>query len=119
MVRGGVAAYPRHLVFLEPFAAILLVATGIVTLLTAFAAARKGLLALLVCLLVAAFGYPAVAQTNPAYQLYRYDLAADFVKARYMPSDAVVYYPAGTDLAFRHYFSPPGEQIAVWGDRTR
>ncbi len=123
LARGGVAAFPRHLVFLEPFAAIG-VAAGIVrlreSLVTArTAGARRVLVPVLGSLVVIAFSYPAVAQADPAYQLYRYDLAADFVRSRYKSGDVVIYFPAGTDLPFRYYFQPPGEQIVILADRRR
>ena len=118
VAQGGIAAFPRHLVFLEPFAALLL-AGGIVQVWYATAAAPGVVRPLLGCLLIAAFGYPAMAQFNPVSQYYRYDLAAGFVQARYRPGDALVYFPAGTDLAFRYYFSPPGPQIHVLTERDR
>jgi uncharacterized membrane protein len=116
VARGGIAAYPRHLVFLEPFAA-LLVAAGIVHLRTFLAAAPRAVVPPLAFLLIVAFGYPAVAQANPAYQYYRYDLAAEYVRTHYTPGDAIVYFPGGTDLPFRYYFSPPGAQIVILTDR--
>lgn len=123
LARGGLAAFPRHLVFLEPFAAIG-VAAGIVRLKQSLdmgraAFAPKALAPVLGSLLVIAFAYPAVAQADPAHQLYRYDLAADFVRSRYKPGDVVIYFPAGTDLSFRYYFQPPGEQIVILADRRR
>lgn len=123
LARGGLAAFPRHLVFLEPFAAIG-VAAGIVRLGQSLATGRtavapKVLVPVLGSLLVIAFTYPAIAQADPAHQLYRYDLAADFVRSRYKSGDVIIYFPAGTDLPFRYYFRPPGEQIVILADRRR
>jgi mannosyltransferase len=113
-----IAAYPRHLVFLQPFAA-LLIAGGIVPAWRYAAAAGHGGRALGACLFVAAFGYPAVAQFNLAAQHNRYDLAAGLVESRYQPGDAIVYFPAGTEMAFRYYFRPRGVQIRVLWSRTQ
>jgi uncharacterized membrane protein len=112
-----IAAYPRHLVFLQPFAALLM-AGGIVRA-WQYAPSRRIVQALAVGLLVAAFGYPAAAQFNLAVQHNRYDLAAGLVESRYESGDAVVYFPAGTELAFQYYFRPPGLQIRVLWTRTQ
>ena len=116
--RGVIAAYPRHLVFLEPFAAMLL-AGAIVEVWRRLSAIplRPAVVPAAACLLLAAFGYPAVAQFNPATQYYHYDLAAGLVQSHYQRGDAVVYFPAGTQLAFRYYFAPPGPEVRVVADR--
>jgi mannosyltransferase len=116
-VTGQVAAYPRQLVFLQPFAA-LLIAGGTMLAWRRLPAARIAR-PLGACLLVAAFGYPAMAQFNPSLQHYQYDRAAEFVETNYAPGDAIVYFPAGTDVPFRYYFRAPGVQIRVLWDRTR
>ncbi|HET7264641.1 MAG TPA: glycosyltransferase family 39 protein [bacterium] len=118
LVLGKAAAYPRHLVFLEPFAALLL-AAGIVQLRAWTATRPQAWTVLLWICCASAFAYPAVAQANPAYRYYHYDLAAAYVRARYAAADVVVYFPAGTDLPFRYYFNPTGEQIVVLPDRRQ
>lgn len=118
LVLGKAAAYPRHLVFLEPFAALLL-AGGIVQLRAWTATRPQAWTALLWICCAGAFAYPAIAQANPAYRYYHYDLAAAYVRAHYAATDVVVYFPAGTDLPFRYYFNPTGEQIAVLPDRRQ
>lgn len=115
---GQAVAYPRHLVFLEPFAALLL-AGGIERLRTAVRAAPRALTVPLAGMLVSAFLYPAVAQANPTSWDYRYDRASEFVSANYRPGDATIFFPADAGLAFRYYFAPPGEQIFVVPDRRR
>ncbi len=111
---GHIAAYTRHLVFLQPLAA-LLVAGGIVHLRDALVAAPRGLVPLLGGLLVLTFVYPAVddAQENPQYQYFSYSQAAKLVKEQYQPGDTILYFPDGTELAFRYYFNPPGIQLAI------
>ncbi|MDR5696551.1 MAG: glycosyltransferase family 39 protein [Armatimonadota bacterium] len=117
---GKVVAYPRHLLFLQPFAA-LLVAGGIVgvrDVATDRCRPAASLLALTVVLvpLVAAVGN---LQGNPAYQIFRYDQAARLVARLYAPGDVVVYFPGGVEHPFRHYFDPPGPEVVVpvWADR--
>lgn len=110
---GWVAAYPRHLVFVQPLAACL-VGVGVVRasrLLPFPQAAVVGLASVWLLTLQA----PAVAamQSDPRYQTYRYDRAAQFVRAGYRPGDAVLYVPDGTALAFEYYFRPPGRRVEV------
>jgi 4-amino-4-deoxy-L-arabinose transferase-like glycosyltransferase len=115
---GEIAAYPRQLVFLQPYAALLL-AGGIAATWRRLPSTAHVARPLAACLLVAAFGYPAVAQFNPAYQHNRYDLAAEFVQSQYAAGDAVLYFPAGTDMPFHYYFRPAGPEVRVLWQRTR
>lgn len=117
---GRMAAFPRHLIFLQPFAAFV-IAAGIVHLREAAVASPRAVMPLLGLLLALTVAYPAVneAQGNPEYRYYRYDLAAKFVKALYKPGDAVVFFPAEIALPFRYYFEPPGKQILVEVDPHR
>ncbi len=111
---GRMAAFTRHLVFLQPFAALLL-AGGIVYLRDALVAAPRGLVPLLGLLMVLSFAYPAVdnAQENPQYRYFSYDRAAGLVKRLYQPGDTILYFPDGTAPAFRYYFDPRGTQLAL------
>jgi len=120
MIMGRMMAFPRHLIFLQPFAAVF-VAAGVVHLREAVVAMPGVLVPLLGVLLLTTFAYPAVneAQWNGAYQLYHYDLAAKFVRALYNSGDAVIYFPAGISLALHYYYTPPGEQIYIEVDPHR
>ncbi len=120
LATGHMAAFPRHLVFLQPFAALLL-AAGIVHLRDAVAAAPGAVVPLLAAVLVLTFVYPAVdeAETNPQLQNFRYDLAARFVKDLYKPGDAVLFFPAEISKPFRYYFDPPNRRMYLDVDLHR
>ena len=114
LATGYVAAYAYHLNFLQPFMA-LVVGAGVVRLRDEVAAAPRAVVIVGAALIVAAFIAPAVdnLQTNPAYQAYRYDQAARFVRTQYRPGDAVVFIPLGTYRGFGFYFAPPGKRLGV------
>jgi len=117
---GHLAAYPRHLVFLQPFAA-LLVSAGIVHLKDVVERAPKALVIGAAAVMVLSFLGPAVRnlQGNPAYQVFRYDRAAAYVRNLYRPGDALVFYQGGAQRVFREYFDPGGVQIAIDPDFAR
>jgi len=105
---GGRAAFPRHLVFLQPFAA-LVIAAGIVHLREAVGAPRGAAVSVLGVVLAATFVVPALgsAETNLQVRAYRYDLAARYLKDLYRPGDIVLFFPGQVFLPFRYYFVPP------------
>lgn len=109
---GWAAAYPRHLAFLQPLAACW-VAVGLVEVSRTFR--LRSLAAALGLLWILSLQGPALAamQSDPRYQSYRYDLAAQFVRSSFRPGDAVVYVPDGTSLAFEYYFQPPGRRLEI------
>lgn len=111
---GHLAAYPRHLVFLQPFTAIVL-AAGIVGVARVVRATPGVVTSAAVGLAVLSFLGPAVAnlQGNPDYQVFRYDRAAALVRNLYRAGDALVFYQGGAQGAFQWYFDPGGVQIAI------
>lgn len=117
---GHMAAYPRHLVFLQPFLAVL-VGAGVVHLGKVAGRVRAPLVGAGAGLLVLSFLVPALnnLQGNPDYQSFRYDRAARFVQHLYRPGDALVFYQGGAQRVFREYFDPGGLQIAVDPDFDR
>jgi len=117
---GHVAAYPRHLVFLQPFVA-LLIGAGMVHLKETVERARKGVVVGGAAVMVLSFLGPAVSnlQAKPEYQVFRYDRAAAYVRHLYRPGDALVFYQGGARRVFREYFDPGGVQIAIDPDFAR
>lgn len=114
LVLGHLAAYPRHLVFQQPFLAVLLGA-GIVHFSEAVQAVPKAATAGGLAVLVLSFLWPALynLQANPEYQFFRYDRAAALVRALYRPGDVLIFYQGGAQRVFREYFDPGGLQIAI------
>lgn len=114
LVLSHLAAYPRHLVFLQPFLAML-IGAGIVHFGEAVARFSGTKTAAGVALLVLSFLWPALnnLQASPEYQWFRYDRAAALVRALYRPGDALVFYHGGGQGVFREYFQPGGLQIAI------
>jgi len=112
---GRQFAFPRHLVFVEPFAALLL-AAGIVH---AGGAARPGSRARLVLPLIAgglvlAFAIPVVANVNDASMLpYRWDLAAQLVRTEIRRGDIIVYFPGVMSEPLDYYYQPRAPQLFV------
>ena len=117
---GHLAAYPHHLVFLQPFAA-LLIGAGIVHLKEIVERARKAVVVGAAAVAVLSFLGPAVTnlQGSPEYQVFRYDRAAAYVRALYRTGDALVFYQAGAQHVFREYFDPGGVQIGIDPEFTR
>jgi 4-amino-4-deoxy-L-arabinose transferase-like glycosyltransferase len=117
---GHLAAYPRHLVFLQPFAA-LLIGAGIVHLKEIVERAPKAVVVGAAAVVVLSFVGPAVAnlQGSREYQVLRYDRAAAYVRHLYRPGDALVFYQGGARRVFREYFDPGGVQIAIDPDFAR
>ncbi len=111
---GHLAAYPRHLVFLQPFLAML-VGAGVVHLGDVARRVPRVTAGAAAALLVLSFLWPAVnnLQGDPEYQSFRYDRAARLVRALYRPGDALIFYQGGAQRVFREYFDPGGLQIAV------
>jgi uncharacterized membrane protein len=114
LAAGRAAAFPRHLVFLQPFAGVLL-ASGIMSLRKLAPATLGAVAPAAAALFTLMFVFPAVynVQANPHYQYYRYDALAGYVATHYKKGDAVVYFPAATSLPFRYYFTPPGRQVFI------
>jgi hypothetical protein len=113
LVLGRAAAYPRHLTFVQPLAACW-VAVGLVEAARRLPVRLGQAAAAGVVWLLSVQG-PALAnmQSDPRYQSYRYDLAAQFVRSHFRAGDAVVYVPDGTFLAFEYYFRPGGKRLEV------
>ncbi|MDR7417248.1 MAG: glycosyltransferase family 39 protein [Armatimonadota bacterium] len=114
------AAYFYHLAHLQPFVAVAL-GSGIVGLREAARRASPFLVSALAAAGVLLFLWPAIdnLQGNPAYQGFRYDLAARHLRAHYRPTDVVVYYMGGAQAALHRYFDPPGPEIAIDPDVRR
>lgn len=112
LVLGWVAAYPRHLVFVQPLAACW-VAAGLVEAVRMLPVRPSVALVGAAAWLLSLQGSAVGALQSGRYETYRYDLAARFVAAAYRPGDAVVYVPDGTSLAFEYYFRPPGKRLEV------
>lgn len=117
---GNVAAYHYHLNFLAPFLA-LFVAAGVVHFRDTVVRAPAQLVTLVAAIGILAFMAPAVEnfQSNPEYQLYRYDLAARLVKNLYQEGDVVVFLPGGINRGFHFYFDPPGKELGIPLERDR
>jgi len=114
------AAYFYHLMYLQPFVAVALGA-GIMGLREAVQRASPFLVSAVAAAGVLLFLWPAIdnLQGNPAYQGYRYDLAASYLRRQYRPGDVVVYYMGGAQRAIHQYFDPPGPEVAIGADRYR
>jgi len=117
---GHLAAYPHHLVFLQPFAG-LLIGAGIVRLKEAVERASKTLVIGAAGVVALSFLGPAVTnlQGNPEYQVFRYDRAAAYVRSLYRAGDALVFYQGGAQRVFREYFDRGGVQIGIDPEFTR
>jgi len=125
LAAGRQFAFPRHLVYLEPFAALLL-AAGIVY---AGDAARlvpraRVLLPLIAGGVVLSFAIPVVANVeDPAVQQYRWDLAAQQLRTEIRPGDAIVYFPGVMSTPLYYYYRPREPQLFVdpsshaWSER--
>jgi uncharacterized membrane protein len=114
------AAYFYHLMYLQPFVAVALGA-GIVGLREVVQRASPFLVSAVAAAGVLLFLWPAIdnLQGNPAYQGYRYDLAASYLRTQYRSGDVVVYYMGGAQAALHRYFDPPGPEIAIDPDVRR
>lgn len=114
------AAYYYHLAHLQPILAVA-VAAGIVGLWEAVRRASPFLVSAVAAAGVLLALWPAVdnLQGNPAYQGFRYDLAARHLRAHYRPTDVVVYYMGGAQSALHLYFDPPGPEITIDPDVWR
>ncbi len=115
VVVGRQVAYPRNLVFLQPFAAVV-AAAGVMEAGSRagrrFGAVAAGVLAL------AALGNSFVALQNlqsgrPEFDRYRFDRAARFVSERVQPDDLIVYFPTGAGHVFRFYLSRPTRAVSL------
>ncbi|MDR7438258.1 MAG: glycosyltransferase family 39 protein [Armatimonadota bacterium] len=114
------AAYFYHLAHLQSFVAVAM-AVGIVGLQEAVRRASPFLVSAVAAAGVLLVLWPAVdnLQGNPAYQGFRYDLAARHLRAHYRPTDVVVYYMGGAQSALHLYFDPPGPEISIDPDVRR
>jgi len=108
---GRQFAFGRHLVFLEPFAALLL-AAGIVHAGDAAPSLPRALLPLLAACLVLTYLMPAVGNVqDPQAMPYRWDLAARFLETEVRPGDVIVYLPGAMSSPIRYYYDAPTPQI--------
>jgi len=106
-------AFSRHLVFIEPFAALLL-AGAIVHAGDAFPAPSRVLASLIAASLVLTYVVPAVANVQDREAMdFRWDLAAKYLQVASGPQDAVVYMPASMELPLTYYYRPLGTSVYV------
>jgi len=111
LVVGRQFAFGRHLVFLEPFAALLL-AAGIVHAGDAAPELPRALVPLLAACLVLTYLVPAVGNVqDPRAMPYRWDLAARFLEMEVRPGDVIVYLPGAMSTPIRYYYDAPTPQM--------
>jgi len=109
LATGFLVAYPRNVVFLQPFAAIL-AAGGVVHLLRSVRPAAGRAAAAGIGLLLVGTSWVALQNlqsVRPEFDAYRYDRAARFLEQRYQPGDLLIYAPIGVDYPFSYYFRRP------------
>jgi len=106
-------AFPRHLVFIEPFAALLL-AGAVVHAGDAFPGPARVLASLIAAGLVLTYVLPAVANVQDRQAMeFRWDLAAKYLQVEAGPEDATVYLPASMALPLTYYHQPLGTAVVV------
>jgi hypothetical protein len=113
---GKVAAYTYHVLYLQPFVAMLL-AAAVEDVWSGGRGARwlaQGL-AFSVVLGYAAVGSDA-AWRDVRYNPFRYDLAAAHLGRLVEPGDAVVYAPQGMRRLVHHYYVPPARELQLYVD---
>ncbi len=111
LVLGKATTYAYHLTYLQPFAAVLVCAAAADCLDTAAPAAKRllHLLAGVVLLGYAAHGADA-AWRDVTYQPFRYDRAANYLRALHREGDLVVYLGQGLRRVMHFYFDPAGPE---------
>lgn len=116
LAAGVQAAYPRNLVFLQPFAAVT-VAAGVGALLDrARAEEARAAVALLAALVLAIppwLGLGNLQSGKPEFDAFRYDRAARFVEEQFRQDDLLVYFPTGVELAFGYYLRGPKRAVSL------
>jgi len=106
-------AFPRHLVFIEPFAALLL-AGAVVHAGDAFSGRARALASLIAACLILTYVIPAVANVQDRQMMdFRWDLAAKYLQVESRPQDATVYLPASMALPLTYYAQPLGASAYV------
>jgi len=114
-VLGVLLAYPRNLVFLQPFAA-LTVAAGAVGLCRRLPhqLRRPALVGAAGLLLLPGWaGLQNLQSGRPEFDAFRYDRAAKFLDQRFRGQDLVVYFPTGVEHAFGYYFRRPAKSVSL------
>jgi hypothetical protein len=115
LVSGVLVAYPRNLVFLQPFAAVT-VAAGAVELCRRLPhhLRRVGLVVAAGLLLLPAWaGLQNLQSGRPEFDAFRYDRAARFLDERFRAEDLVVYFPTGVEHAFGYYFRRQAKSVSL------
>ncbi len=106
-------AFHRHLVFIEPFAALLL-AGAVVHAGDAFRGAARVLAPLIAAGLILTYLLPAVANVQDRQAMeFRWDLAAKYLEVESRPEDATVYLPASMEVPLKYYHDPAGASVYV------
>jgi hypothetical protein len=115
LVSGVLVAYPRNLVFLQPFAAVT-VAAGAVELCRRLPHHLRhvGLVVAAGLLLLPAWaGLQNLQSGRPEFDAFRYDRAAGFLDERFRAEDLVVYFPTGVEHAFGYYFRRQAKSVSL------
>jgi len=114
-VLGRQAAYPRNLLFLQPFAAVT-VAAGLGEVCRRVGG-RAGVLAAGALFAAAVApswaGLQNLQSGHPAFDAYRFDRAAAYLSRQLGPRDLVVYFPTGVELAFGYYLDRPVRSVSL------
>jgi len=112
-ILNKVVAYHYHLSHIEPYAACLL-ALGGASLASRVKAEVRRLAALALIVFVLAYIGPAIAVLQSGQrEVYRFDLAARWLKERRRAGDVIVYLTVTGQLVLRWYVAWTGPEVAI------